>query len=171
LAQAIETVVNQVRNRFTSIDVEASYCPDPFYRILHGTDVLFTAGPCLLGPSMNRVLGRRVDTSFHAGLLNTTTATDSAVVGRTIILHQVKQDMGAHRFTNTELHLIVAASDLQGSENMPNKEKKVMDRDHYTQLQNSNGIYGLHGLYHNDTQSANENIRIVVENAVVAKSR
>jgi hypothetical protein len=36
LAKAIETVVNQVRNRFTSVDVDAQFCPNkkiPSYKL------------------------------------------------------------------------------------------------------------------------------------------
>ena len=52
LAKAIETVVNQVRNRFTSVDVDARFCETgPIagkqeMSILHSFDMLFTAGPC-----------------------------------------------------------------------------------------------------------------------------
>jgi len=70
LAKAIETVVNQVRNRFTSVDVDATFCPNPELSVLHAYDTLFTAGPCLLGSTLNRVLGRHGQQSFVPGELN-----------------------------------------------------------------------------------------------------
>jgi hypothetical protein len=159
LAQAIETVVNQVRNRFTSVDIDASFCPDPLFRVLHRYDTLYTAGPCLLGTSVNRALQRDASTSFAPGVLDV--AHGSA--GRTVILRQDKNDMGAHRFTNMELNLVMAATDLANAENRPNREKKVVNLlDHYTKIQAGTGIYGLEGLYRNATR-ANENIRMVVE--------
>ena len=48
LVKAIETVVNHVRNRFTSVDMDATFCPDPELSVLHAYDTLFTAGPYVL---------------------------------------------------------------------------------------------------------------------------
>ena len=70
LAKAVETIVNQVRNRFCSVDVDATFCPDPELSVLHAYDTLFTAGPCLLGSTLNRVYGRHGQTSFVAGELD-----------------------------------------------------------------------------------------------------
>ena len=67
LARVIETVVNNVRNRFTSVDVDNLFCPDPELSILHAFDTLFTAGPCILGATINKVLGRNGQTQFEAG--------------------------------------------------------------------------------------------------------
>ena len=69
-AKAIETVVNNVRNRFTSVDVNNMLCPRPELLISHYFDNLFTAGPYLLGLSINAVLGRHPQTSFEAGDIN-----------------------------------------------------------------------------------------------------
>ena len=41
LARVIETVVNNVRNRFTSVDVDNLFCPDPELSILHAFDTFF----------------------------------------------------------------------------------------------------------------------------------
>ena len=70
LAKAVETIVNQVRNRFCSVDVDATFCPDPELSVLHAYDTLFTAGPCLFGSTLNRVYGRHGQTSFVAGELD-----------------------------------------------------------------------------------------------------
>lgn len=112
LAKVIETVVNNVRNRFTSVDVDNMFCPDPELSILHAFDTLFTAGPCILGSMVNKVLGRHGQTPFEAGELdpweasrhsNTEEGSDFVIgvddspmlriPGRTIILHQNKWDV------------------------------------------------------------------------------
>jgi hypothetical protein len=115
LAKAIETVVNNIRNRFTSVDTDNMFCPDPELSVLHKYDTLFTAGPCILGAMVNKVLGRNGQTSFVAGEIDPFEATkqqalekgtefiiglDGADVkpskkipGRTIILHQDKLDV------------------------------------------------------------------------------
>jgi len=67
LAKTIETVVNNIRNRFTSVDVDNMLCPNPELSIAHSFDILFTAGPCMLGMSINTLLGRHPQTSFEAG--------------------------------------------------------------------------------------------------------
>ena len=139
LVKAIETIVNQVRNRYTSVDIDATFCPDPELSLLHAYDTLFTAGPCLLGASINRVLGRPPQTSHVPGevqnlwdgpqrqlsidgtsfVLTSGEMSDAAmehrIPGRTIILQQNKWDMGAHRFTFVEQNIVVAATDLPDS--------------------------------------------------------
>ena len=140
LAKAIETVVNQVRNRFTSVDLDASFCPTPNYKVLHMFDVLFTAGPCLLGASMNRVLGRHGQTLLEPGDLlplwmmkesdednvdevkvkAKQTRQHPTIPGRTVILQQNKMDLAGHRFTWVEKNLIVAVTDLEGSDDRAN---------------------------------------------------
>lgn len=161
LAKAIETVVNQVRNRFTSVDVDATFCPDPELSILHAFDTLFTAGPCLLGSSVNRVLGRNPQSSFQPGEIPFNSYNDlpsDDLMGRTIIMQQDKWDMGAHRFTFVEKNLVVAATDLQDSNDRDQLDdgKKT---EHYSKTHAKTGIYGLDGLYNNKIK-ANEEIRL-----------
>lgn len=43
LAKVIETVVNNVRNRFTSLDVMNTMCPDVDFYLTHRFDLLFTS--------------------------------------------------------------------------------------------------------------------------------
>jgi hypothetical protein len=170
LTQAIETVVNSVRNRFTAVDTDATFCPDPELSILHAFDTLFTAGPCLLGASINRVLGRHPQTPFRAGELDTTKT--AYVVGRTIILAQGKFDMGAHRFTNVQQNLVVAATDLPDSNDRANLESKSTGQgggEHYSKTHARTGIYGLEGLYV-DKRQANEDIRIVLDTSNIVKN-
>jgi hypothetical protein len=72
LAKALETVVNQVRNRFISVDVDAKFCPNPATSVLETSDLvfastLFVSGPCLSGASINQVLRRNLQTQFETG--------------------------------------------------------------------------------------------------------
>jgi hypothetical protein len=133
LAKVIETVVNNVRNRFTSVDVDHLFCPDPELSILHAFDTLFTAGPCILGAMVNKVLGRHGQTPFEAGEMDIWQASkaqkkkntkkgdhhdfvigvddrpSARIPGRTIILHQNKWDVS----TFTSVHTCMHASSVQ----------------------------------------------------------
>lgn len=177
LIKAIETVVNQVRNRFTGVDMDATFCPDPELSVLHAFDTLFTAGPCLLGASINRVLGRHGQTSFKSGDLEQTSSSGTAFVvgvsqemripGKSIILHQNKWDMGAHRFTWLAKNLVVAATDLPDSNDRENLQKGKSSGsggggEHYSKTHAKMGIYGLEGLY-TDKRQANEDIKVIID--------
>jgi len=176
LAKAIETVVNNIRNRFTSVDVDNMLCPSPELSIAHSFDILFTAGPCLLGAAINDVLGRHPQTSFGAGDIDLfeKERTDTGdvdnpldsvpvddprlrVPGRTVILRQNKWDMGAHRFTWEEENLVVAATDMPDYDDRDKIEGNV----HYSDTHVKFGIYGLEKLYVN-REIANEAVRIIV---------
>ena len=173
IAKAIETIVNQVRNRFTSVDIDATFCPDPELSILHAYDTLFTAGPCMLGSSINRVLGRNAQSSHIPGELRglwngpqrdvTKVGTsfvktfdgprhvEQRIPGRIIILHQNKWDMGAHRFTFLEQNLVVAATDLPDSNdraaNIDNEEDSEQNEDVKQQLQHYSQAHAKTGIY------------------------
>lgn len=142
LAKAIETVTNQVRNRMTSVDMDATFCDAPELSMSHAYDTLFTAGPCLLGASLNRVLGRHPQAPHVAGEFDPWTPEqkprtlegtkfvfgaedepDQRLPGRTIVLSQNKWDMGAHRFTFVEQNLVLAATDLPDSNDRENWEE------------------------------------------------
>lgn len=176
LAKVIETVVNNIRNRFTSVDIDAMFCPNPELSVLHAFDTLFTAGPCILGSTVNKVLGRHGQTQFESGEIHPWSEAsrqgafqstrfvsgmddtkDQRIPGRTIILHQDKWDMGAHRFTNLEQNLVVAATDMPDYDD----REKLEDMEHYSKTHVKTGIYGLEKLY-TDKNTANEDIHIVV---------
>jgi len=194
LAKAIETVVNQVRNRFTSVDVDATFCPNPELSVLHAYDTLFTAGPCLLGSSLNRVLGRNGQTSHVPGELKglwsgeqremTKQGTsfvlgvdteeggfplEHRIPGRIVILHQNKWDMGAHRFTFLEQNLVVAATDLPDSNDREHLEDGGAT-EHYSKTHAKTGVYGVEHLYV-DQEHANEDIRIFIDASMHAKKQ
>jgi Glycosyltransferase sugar-binding region containing DXD motif len=184
LAKAIETVVNQVRNRFTSVDVDARFCPNQEMSILHSFDMLFTAGPCLLGSAINFSLGREGQQRFVPGELVPKEMDEykkassfvigaeeplSRIPGRTIILHQEKWDMGSHRFTFVEKNLVVAATDLEDSDDRANQAATSGKKtEHYSKTHAQTGIYGLEGLY-TDRKSANEDVRFLVDLSMQTK--
>lgn len=195
LAKVIETVVNQVRNRYTSVDVDATFCPDPELSILHAFDTLWTSGPCSLGSTLNRVLGRHGQDPLKAGEIDPWK--DSAqrqkalegtsfvklnegdqdsslrIPGRIVLLNQNKWDMGAHRFTFLEKNLVIAATDLPDS----NDREKLSEEDnedepkaheHYSKTHATVGVYGVENLYA-DKERARQNIRFIVHGETVAK--
>jgi hypothetical protein len=167
LARTIEIVVNNIRNRFTSVDYANMLCPNPVLSVLHSVDTLFTCGPCILGAAINQVIGRHMQDEFEIGdvdLWKTQSKEDASpndprflIPGRTIILNQNKQDMGAHRFTWTERNLMVAATD------MPDYDDRPPTVVHYSKTHLKFGIYGLTKLY-KDSRRANEELRVIVKN-------
>jgi len=69
LADIIETIVNNVRERFTGKDILNSMCHEgeiiDMETVMNHQD-LFTSGPCLLGAVVNKILGRAPQTAYHA---------------------------------------------------------------------------------------------------------
>eukprot|EP00986_Skeletonema_menzelii_P000742 scaffold208_cov137-Skeletonema_menzelii.AAC.10 len=173
LARTIEIVVNNIRNRFTSVDYDDMLCPNPILSVSHTVDTLFTCGPCILGAGINNLLGLHMQNQFEVGdvdIWQSERAQQKSgesisirpddprlhIPGRTIILEQNKNDMGAHRFTLAERHIIVAATD------MPDYDDRPSSKEHYSKTHELAGIYGIRKLY-TDTRRANEEIRFVVE--------
>eukprot|EP00567_Pseudictyota_dubia_P017360 CAMPEP_0197445784 /NCGR_PEP_ID=MMETSP1175-20131217/10917_1 /TAXON_ID=1003142 /ORGANISM="Triceratium dubium, Strain CCMP147" /LENGTH=870 /DNA_ID=CAMNT_0042976801 /DNA_START=510 /DNA_END=3122 /DNA_ORIENTATION=- len=181
LARTIEIVVNNIRNRFTSVDYDDMLCPTPVFHVSHTVDTLFTCGPCILGGGINNLLGRHMQDAFTPGdidvwqvermgqLIATGSLKDrgSGIVvspddqrllipGRTIILRQNKEDMGAHRFTWDEKNLMVASTD------MPDYDDRPPTLVHYSKTHGKAGVYGVKKLY-TDSIKADEKIRIVVQ--------
>jgi hypothetical protein len=170
LAKAIETMVNQIRNRFTSVDVYARFCPNPATSILETSvlskyENLFLTGPCLVGTSINQVLRRDLQTQFEAGDVQMPShevyggnETSVSIPGRTVILHQNKKDMGAVRFTLQELNLVAAVTDMPESKD---KDVDPAKNRHYSKILERGKIYGLKNLYR-DQEQADEDILIKV---------
>jgi mannosyltransferase OCH1-like enzyme len=184
MAKAIENVVNGIRNRFTAVDTDNLLCDGskrPELSISHAYDTLFTAGPCILGMTINAVLGRNVQETFTAGELvsaidpNQRKPNSSHLPGRSVILLQNKQDMGAHRFTLLENNLLVAATDMPeyDDRNYGQKQEDDDEKDngaksngggggeHYSKTHVKVGVYGLNGLY-KAGPIANENSKISI---------
>ena len=180
LAQTIQNVVNNVRNRFTSVDYDDMLCPNPVLSVSHTVDTLFTCGPCILGASLNDVLKRHRQTGFDYGEIDifetekkkhesngnsstkrVTVSVDNTdprllIPGRSLLLRQNKEDMGAHRFTNAAANLIIAATD------MPEYDDRPKSIEHYSKSHVKFGVYGLTKLYTNNKR-ANEEVRIRVK--------
>ena len=162
LARAIEHVVNNIRNRFTVVDYDQMMCPSPELSVPHAFSTLFTAGPCILGFTLNEVMGRDLQTSFVEGDLVSLNA-DVEVPGRTIILQQNKWDMGAHRFTWMENNLVVAATDMPDYDDRQDLEGDEKEQtNHYSKTQTRSDLYGLDKVYVN-RNIAHERIVIKTE--------
>ena len=93
LSRVIEHVVNNIRNRYTVVDYDYMMCPNPELSVVHAFSTLFTAGPCILGLTVNEVMGRDLQQTFAEGDLDGANSVNG-VPGRTIILQQNKWDMG-----------------------------------------------------------------------------
>lgn len=181
LARTIEFVVNNIRNRFTSVDYDDMLCPTPIFHVSHTVDTLFTCGPCILGGGINNLLGRHMQDAFtpgdvdvwHVERMGQLPVSDSPnddrsgivvspddqrllIPGRTIILRQNKEDMGAHRFTWDEKNIMVASTD------MPDYDDRPPTLVHYSKTHGKAGVYGVKKLY-TDNIKADEKIRIVVQ--------
>jgi hypothetical protein len=105
-------------------------------------------------------MGRPLQEPFIAGEIDPRNK-DADVPGRTIILHQDKWDMGSHRFTFLEQNQVVAATDLEDSNDRDNQQTTGKKTEHYSKTHRAVGIYGLDGLY-KDKIRADEDITIQV---------
>ncbi|GAX23826.1 hypothetical protein FisN_20Hu028 [Fistulifera solaris] len=180
LAQTIQNVVNHIRNRYTSIDYDDMLCPNPVLTVSHLKDVLFTAGPCILGASVNDVLQLHRQTTFvpgdieifprqsnhngkeqpesglHQHSFNETSSDPRLLIpGRSIILKRDFIDRFPHRFIWEEKNMVAAVT------NIPDYNDRPETLAHYGKLHDDFGIYGLNGLY-KDTNRANEEIMIEI---------
>eukprot|EP00957_Ditylum_brightwellii_P184217 14031352-Ditylum_brightwellii.AAC.1 len=130
-----------------------------------------------MGASINSLLGRHMQDQFEIGDVDiwrserNNRSDDGNIVvspddprllipGRTIILMQKKDDMGAHRFTWVEKNIVVAATD------MPDYDDRPPTGEHYSKVHDKSGIYGLKKLYTNNI-SADEEIRIIISKGYI----
>lgn len=160
----IERAVNNIRNRFNAIDINGLLCPEPDLFQRHGCYTLHITGPCILGAAINTVLGRHMQTQFDSGDVDVWGEEENDgegidirghIPGRTVILEQIKNDMGAHRFTWSEKNILVAATDMFDS-------KRNAKRTHYHKTCDQGHIYGLKKVYANSWLK-DEDIRMVLE--------
>jgi len=105
-----------------------------------------------LGASINGILGRPPQSAFEPGTLSFNTTMN---VGKSHILNQQKQDMGAHRFTWLERNLIVVSTDHPNS-----GDKSDKSRPHYSKAKKDVTVFGEEKLYI-DTNSVNEDFKFV----------
>jgi len=173
VAKTIEMVVNNIRNRYTAVDIDNMLCPTrahhrlPDLDLSHSFDLLYITGPCMLGGALNTVLGKHIQSHIAPGELNTLNTMKQVatelpsdeshfIQGRTIILGQNKNDMGSHRFTFLENNLIVATTDMPGYDDRKGAK-------HYSDSKNEKRhiLFGMKGIFKN-LSPANEWIRIFV---------
>jgi len=165
--------VNQVRNRFTSIDIDATFCPTPKYKVLHMFDTLFTAGPCLLGSAINRVLGRHGQEILEPGEIAPASKVDvwasrGPIPGRIVILKQNKSDEAADHFIDVEKNLVVAATSIPDSDDRWNSEngsstEEAKGGEHYSKAHAIMEIYGIKDGLYTDLNAVREDIRVIVD--------
>ena len=133
--------------RYTVVDHDHMMCPDPEMSVMHAFSTLFVAGPCILGLTVNEVMGRELQQTFVAGDLERPSGGKPAnVPGRTVILNQDKWDMGAHRFTWVENNLVVAATDMPDYDDREDLEEAA---PHYSKTADRTSIYGVEKVYTN----------------------
>eukprot|EP00984_Skeletonema_dohrnii_P006678 scaffold2378_cov137-Skeletonema_dohrnii-CCMP3373.AAC.1 len=114
-------------------------CDNPELAVSHAYSTLFTGGPCILGMTLNEVMGRPLQQTFVHGDLRT----DVEVPGRTVILNQNKWDMGAHRFTWLDNNLVVAATDMPDYDDRQGLKGEDMDQAaHYSKTLDRTTLYG-----------------------------
>ena len=154
LVRVIDRVVHNIRNRFTVVDYDQMMCDNPELSVSHAYSTLFTGGPCILGMTLNEVMGRPLQQTFEHGDL----ITDVEVPGRTVVLNQNKWDMGAHRFTWLDNNLVVAATDMPDYDDR--QELKGEDKDqaaHYSKTLDRTTLYGYKKVY-TDREIAHERV-------------
>mmetsp|Transcript_4009 Transcript_4009/g.5950 ORF Transcript_4009/g.5950 Transcript_4009/m.5950 type:complete len:284 (+) Transcript_4009:3-854(+) len=154
LVRVIDRVVHNIRNRFTVVDYDQMMCDNPELSVSHAYSTLFTGGPCILGMTLNEVMGRPFQQTFEHGDL----ITDVEVPGRTVVLNQNKWDMGAHRFTWLDNNLVVAATDMPDYDDR--QELKGEDKDqaaHYSKTLDRTTLYGYKKVY-TDREIAHERV-------------
>jgi hypothetical protein len=133
------------------------HCPLPEMSIITSFSPLFVAGPCMLGSTINSLLGRHGQSHFEAGEL---LSKDGGIElpGRTVILNQNKVDMGAHRFTLLEQNLIVFSTDFPESDD----REKLDNYEHYSETRVRFEIYGIEGVYKDSKRNSTSMIQLSV---------
>ena len=160
MAAAIETVVNYVRNRYTSVDIMNSVCHegkvdkfDVFHEDLH------LSGPCLLGKVVNQVLGRPPQFTYNVSSNYNSILQARNIKGSLQLLQKI-QFLGGERFMLHSKNLIVAATNLGDAKD---QIEKMSHENHYSSLipNKKERIFGSFGVYQ-DMNSTNEDIKLVL---------
>jgi len=122
LATAIEMSVNNIRNRYNTVDITDRLCPMPKLSELWNHDIYSVTGPFLLGMAINTVHETSAQAPFAAGTLDRPNGGLNGY-GRTIILNKGKDKTSPNRikpksfFDNDNKSIIWAQTDLAPSEN------------------------------------------------------
>lgn len=155
IAKSLEMIVNQIRNRFTAVDIDNMLCPGVALEHSHAWDLLFITGPCVIGAAINVVLGRSLQSEIIPGDLMTSQA-EGEIPGRSIILSQNKNDMGWHRFTWLDKNIIVAGTDMPDYDDRSN-QKHYSDKPQAIKT----ALFGTKNIY-KDFISKNEDIKMTI---------
>ena len=188
LLETIEAVVNRVRNRFTAVDLMFDNGPHPNLMTLQSSEVFYITGPCILGTSVNKVLGRGHEQAYYPGNLRwhskssfSQSSMDALLeqhygqskvhegqsdrredfFGRTVILDKTMNRGDGKRFILKESNIVVAAShipDTLHNTRDENHYSKTHDNESYEQIE-QNFIYGVGDPYKDDVK-ANANIKL-----------
>jgi hypothetical protein len=106
LAKVIENIVNAVRNRYNFVDyVHMVACPlrTTNTRELNKRIPLFVTGPCMLGLTVNQVLGRHEQTTF---VLGEHAHGSTKIPGKTVLIDLLLNEVSeARRKGNNDLGL------------------------------------------------------------------
>jgi len=188
LAKTIELVVNNIRNRFTSVDYDDMLCPRPIFQISHSVDTLFTCGPCILGGGINAALGKHMQEPFEPGDIDIWSIerleqSGGAGDGDVAALAGMDKKRGIVVSPDDQRLLIPGRTIIlqqnkadMGAHRFTWAEKNLMvaatdmpdydDRPptlvHYSKTHGKAGVYGVKKLYV-DRVKADEKIRLVVQ--------
>ena len=168
LAAAIETVVNYVRNRYTTVDIMNGLCRDEILEFYDtGHEDLHLSGPCLLGKVVNQVLGRSPQSKFNVHHSYESLLKAKGINGTMQLLEYQKDHfLGGERFILPSKQLIVAATTFK---NGKDEIEKKSGAKHYSQLipAKRGRVFGSFGVY-TDMNSFNEDVKFV--QATISKS-
>lgn len=161
MAQVVETVINNIRNRVNHIDAVEDYCPNPNLSWIMGRSANFVS--FLLGPSANQAIGRDRQAGFSS--------TGDVVIpkklrnqfGRMVLLGSLRADTELQAmwnittpdYANTVVSLVIDERD----------EAEAAETHYYSLMEASwerNMMYGQYGVYV-DQIKADEEIRISVK--------
>jgi len=188
LAKTIELVVNNIRNRFTSVDYDDMLCPNPVFQISHSVDTLFTCGPCILGGAINAVLGRHMQEPYEPGdidIWGTERMEQSGAAGDGDVasLAGMEKKEGIVVSPDDQRLLIpgrtiilqqnkadmgahrftwVEKNLMVAATDMPDYDDRPPTLVHYSKTHGKAGVYGVKKLY-TDNIKADEKIRLVVQ--------
>jgi hypothetical protein len=148
LAMAIQNVVNRINNRFTLVDHMRSLCTDDGLEIdftVFNYGCLFFTGSCILGTSINSVLGRSPQ-SYFSPIEHVDIPPTKDIPGSLVILSANKNDMGAHRFTILKKNLLVASTGMEAYDNKIVADLNIV-RNKYSSIKITGLLTGIEGVY------------------------
>jgi hypothetical protein len=148
--------VNNIRNRFTSVDYDAMFCPyPPAFELTWKYPNHMTTGSCIFGTAVNSVLGRTLSSPFEAGELTYNNLENGydKFPGRSVILQPEFAEKKTLRFMNAQENLIIGTSVRSEVETWP---ESMLYTSASTGKSVKNSIYGRNGIYIDDISTHEE---------------